>query len=163
MKVFMLKVRPNIVSEIAERDQDIWITMLPFIQAMYACGVEQIKYSDACLHKTQSFDTYTEESEILADSVAVESHATSVGLAYALYSLLIELSRATMSQLLIKEGLLEYITMLPWGLDEGWRTQCQWVQERVKKTKKLPVPSLSAIAKGKLARIDKEYSGQIIA
>ena len=160
MKVFLLKVGPDNVKQVEERIQDNWITMLPFLQAMYSYGVETVKYSDACLHKTQPYETFTEKNE-MSSTVAIEAHATSVSLAYVLFSLLIELSRANMTRLLIKQGLLEYITMLPWGLDKEWHTQCQWVHENVRKTNKLPVPSLSSIAKGKLARINKEYSGQI--
>lgn len=161
MRVFLLKVKPTIVRHIEERYQDNWISMLPFLQVLYACGVETVKYSDARLHKLQSSKTFAEKKE--TEAPPLESYAASVSLTYVLFSLMIELSRTNMVQLLIKEGLLEYITILPWGLDNGWHTQCLWVQEEVKKTKKLPVPSLSSIAKGKLARTNKEYSGLIAA
>ena len=141
--------------------------MRPFLDAAYTCGVEATKLSDACLEKTQSSGTFTEtesreqteDKEAL--SVDAKSAVSSLSLAYVLFALIVELLRPSNRKLVIEQGLLDYVVMLHWGMDSTWHSQCQWTQEEIRKTKKLPVPRLSSIAKGKLARTNKEYSGQL--
>ena len=145
--------------QLEERYQYNWITILPFLDAAYACGAESFKLSDTGLQKLQSSATFTENKE--SSIVGILSLATSVSLAYVLFALKVETTRSNNAQLLIKQGLLDYITMLHWGLDGEWLLQCQWIQEEVCKAKKLPLPRLSSISKGKLARTSKDHSGQI--
>ena len=161
MKQFLLKFKPSIVCQLEERYQYNWITMVPFVSAAYAYGVEMVKSSDARLKKAQSSATFTENDMPETTSSSACKESTSLSLAFALFALKVETSRSNNTQCLIKQGLLEYVAMLHWGMDDGWLDQCKWVQEEVSKAKKLPVPRLSSIAKGKLARTNQEYSGQI--
>ena len=162
MKYFLLQVKPSVVSQLEERHQYNWITILPFLEAAYMYGVETVKLTDACLKKTQPSATFSEVKEasfLLA--VNTKSLATTLSLAYILLALKIETVRSINIELLVKQGLLEYVTMLHWGLDNGWHNQCLWVQQQVSKINKLSVPRLSSIAKGRLARFHRQYSGQI--
>ena len=161
MKRFLLKFKPSTVCQLEERYQYNWITMLPFVSAAYACGVETVKFSDTRLKKTQSSTTFSEYDIPVTTASSACKESTSLSLAFVLFTLKVETSRSNNTRLLIKQGLLEYIAMLHWGVDDGWRDQCKWVQEEVSKAKKLPVPRLSSIAKGKLARTNLEHSGQI--
>ena len=161
MKQFLLQVKPTVVTQLNERYQYNWITMRPFVDAVYSFGVETAKLSDACLQKSQASATFTKKETL--PSVPVSSIATSLSIAYLLFALKVETGRTINTELLVRQGLLECVTMLDWGLDAGWQTQCQWVQEQVKKVcDKLPVPRLSQIARAKLAQTVKECSGQIM-
>lgn len=161
MKRFLLQVKPNIVCRLEERYQANWTTMIPFLEAAYTYGVEAMKLSDACVNKTQPSGTFTDQGTP-ASPVSTKPPVTSLSLAYVMFALLVEMSRPINTELLIKQGLLDYIVILHWGMDSGWHDHCQWVQKEVRKAKKLPVPRLSSIAKGKLARTNRDYSGQII-
>ena len=162
MRSFLLKVKPSVVCKLEERYQYNWITMIPFVNAAYTCGVEAVKLSDARLKKAQSSATFSEEKEISsAPQVDSSSLATTLSLAFVLFALKVETEGSNNTRLLIKQGFLDYVTTLHWGLDNGWHDQCQWVQEQVRRISKLPVPRLSSIARGKLARINRQYSGQI--
>jgi hypothetical protein len=155
MKQFLLQLKPATVTQLEERYQYNWITMRPFVDGFYSYGVETAKPSNSCLHKSQPSETCTEET-------TVSSLATSVSIAYLLFALKVETGRTINTELLVRQDLLEYVTMLDWGLDRGWLTQCLQLQEQVKKVcDKLPVPRLSQIARARLARSAKEYSGQI--
>ena len=161
MKSFLLQMNPDIVTELEERFQYNWITMRPFVDAVYSNGATTTKLSDIGLHKSKPSGTFTEEKQPLP-SAPISSVATTVSVAYLLFALKVETARTANAELLVNQGLLEYITMLHWGLDCGWQTQCRWVQEEVKKVSgKLPVPRLSLVAKVTLARTMKEHSGQI--
>ena len=161
MKRFLLKFKPSIVCQLEERYQYNWITMIPFVSASYAYGVETVKFSDARLKKTKSSATFTENDMPEATPSSACRESTSLSLTFVLFALKVETSRSNNTRLLIEQGLLEYIAMLHWGMDDGWLDQCKWVWEEVSKAKKPPVPRLSSIAKGKLARTNQECSGQI--
>ena len=163
MKGFLLQVKPIVVMQFEERHQYNWINMRPFVDAVYSCGVEKVKLSEACLQKSRPSAAFTEGERTLRPIPAL-SLATSVSVAYLLFALKVETARTGNTELLVHQGLLEWVTMLHWGLDPEWQTQCEWVQEQVKKVcGKFPVPRLSLIARAKLARTMKEYSGHITA
>ena len=132
------------------------------VEAAYTNGVETVKLTDACLKKTQPSATFSEEIEAsFSSTISTKSLATILSLAYILLALKIETTRSINVELLVKQNLLEYVTMLHWGLDSEWHNQCVWVQQQVSKSNKLSAPRLSTIAKGKLARFHRHYSGQI--
>lgn len=163
MKGFLLQVKPIAVVLLEEHYQYNWINMRPFVDAVYSYGVEKVKLSDACLQKSRPSAAFTKGERTLPP-VPASSLATSVSVAYLLFALKVETARTRNTELLVHQGLLECVTMLHWGLDPEWQTQCEWVQEQVKKVcGKFPVPRLSLIARAKLARSMKEYSGHIVA
>ena len=162
MKQFLLQFKPSVVTQLEERYQYNWITMRPFVDPLYSCSITTAKLSDTALQKSHCSETFTEERNALPTTPST-SLMTALSVAYLLFALKVETARKVNTELLVTQGFLEYITMLQWGLDDGWCTQCQWVQEEIRRAShsKLPVPRLSSIARAKLARTNMKYSGQI--
>ena len=79
---------------------------------------------------------------------------------YAIFALKVEMLRSHNRKLVIQQNLLDYIVMLPWGMNSGWQDRCQQVIALFRKDQKLPVPRLASIAKAKLARTSN--SGHIL-
>ena len=75
-----------------------------------------------------------------------------VGLRVALLALQAEMQRALLRELARKEGLVDYVVMLPWGVPPRWKDECSSVVRRFRSDSQLPVPRLCSIARAVLAR-----------
>ena len=161
MRHFLLQVKPSVVTQLEEHYQYNWITMYPFVDALYTCSTGAATPSNLFLEKSHSSATFTGGKDSLPSHPSL-SQCTALSVAYLLFALKVETAREVNAKLLVNQGLLEYITMLHWGLHDGWHAHCQWVHEEVRRVStKLPVPRLSSIARAKLARTYQEHSGQI--
>ena len=120
-------------------------------------GVEEVNYDEShFLKKDQS------ENEEVANKRSVSlAQLSCLCLMYTVFLLKVEMMRSHNRRLVIRQGLLDYIVMLPWGLGSVWHEHCKEIVVLFREDGKLPVPRLASIAKAKLARTNKQFSGHI--
>ena len=182
LKVVLSQVTASSVSQLEERFQYNWITVLPFLEPAYVSGAEALKYDETILNKTdeEAASVASNEGrgggggegggvgrgesgpEKQRSGVAARTPPTILSLCfmYAIFALKVEMLRSHNRKLVIQQNLLDYIVMLPWGMNSGWQDRCQQVIALFRKDQKLPVPRLASIAKAKLARTGN--SGHIL-
>jgi len=126
---FLSVAKAQEITNLEEKYTYNWITMLPFIEMLYTA------VSSDKLHRNAMVEL----------PAAGESQQWSV--CVAVVALEAEMGRKCNRELVVRQGLLDFIVCLPWGVP-----QCQNVVQLFAGDQKLPVPKLASIAKAKLAR-----------
>ena len=109
-----------------------WITVVPFMEMLYAPLVDQ--------------------TEDVTDGAPFVTLCRVWGLRVALLALQAEMQRALLRELARKEGLVDYVVMLPWGMPPRWKDECSSVVRRFRSDSQLPVLRQCSIARAVLAR-----------
>ena len=157
LRVVLSGCTANSVSQLEQRYQYNWITILPFLELAYTYGAEEVNYAESHFQKRdQSGD------EKVAKELSVSSTPLAcLCLMYTVFSLKVEMMRSHNRKLVVRQGLLDYIVMLPWGMGSVWQEHCKEIIVLFREDGKLPLPRLASIAKAKLARTSKLFSGDI--
>jgi hypothetical protein len=111
----------NSIAAAEEKLQCNWLTMVPFIDVfMVPAGHDQ----------------YVDISSITQTSLSI-----------MMFALTIEMSRKCNRELVIRQGLLDFIVSLPWSIPDRWRESSKSVVVAFQKdVRYLPVPKLYSIA-----------------
>ena len=133
-KVIVLMERICNTNPVAIRAYEIkdgleWETCMPFVNYLYSPVKESVKYSKSLFMKLHHLGT----------EVLLHALQTAVG-------------RNTRLKTIIREGLLDYIVVLPWHMPESSRGRARDLVQDVGKSIRIELPSLCSLAKAKLAK-----------
>ena len=120
---FLTVAKAQEITDLEEKYSYNWITMLPFIEMLYtpsSTAVGPPPRADDC-----------QQWSVCVAVVALEA----------------EMGRKCNREIMVRQGLLDFIVCLPWGVP-----QCQNIVQLFAGDGKLPVPKLASIAKAQLAR-----------
>ena len=132
---FASKATVEEITALEEHYQNNWVTVVPFLEMLYAPLLDKAVPSVSLTPK-----------ETLLHSCQLWS------IRVALIALRAEFERVLLRKLAVKQGLLDYIVCLPWGMHVRWWDDCFAVMQLFQRDGRLPVPCLSSIAKAALAR-----------
>ena len=130
MEVFVRTTQVGEIVTFEDRYQYNWISILPFVEMMF------VPLSDGM------------------GSLQGQHECEYISMRLIILSLQAEFGRKVNRDLAVKQGLLEYIVCMPWGIRSEWSDGCKQILKGFMEDRKsgLPVPRLSTIAKVKLAR-----------
>ena len=130
---FLSVARVQDITTLEEKYSYNWITILPFVEMLFA----------------PIFGCNTVDTSIEAPGIEDCQHWS---MCVALLALEVEMGRKINRELAVRQGLMDFMVCLPWGMPQKWQEGCEKVVQVFAADKKLLVPKLASIAKVKLAR-----------
>lgn len=134
------KVRGSrVIAAAEEKLQCNWISMVPFVDVFLTPAAHHYE----CIRST--IDSVQPDS---ADSVN-DTHGpiAEISLSAMMFALSVEMSRKCNRELVIQQGLLDFIVSLPWSIPDKWKDTSKGVVAVFQKDQNyLAVPKLSSIA-----------------
>ena len=115
----------TIIAGFEEEYSANWLTMMPFVETMYA----------------------TKFSNTSAENGSLEWYSSQI----AVFALEAELTRDRNRTLLQQQGLNDFVTCLPWICSPDWHEKLNRVVELLKRSRLYCVPKLQSITRAKLA------------
>lgn len=133
MNKFLSETQPEVIKTYEQEQDCLWATLLPYIKLFYVAESSQ----------NSQDKPFCEEME--------ELRRTSEKM--ILFFLHSKMSRKYCLVILIKEGLVDYVTALPWHVSVKSRLLAETVVSELSYHMKLQPPSLCSIVQAKLARM----------
>ena len=132
MNSFLSKTQPGVIKTYEQEQECVWATLLPYIKLFYLpeCSKRE------SLSSTQQMKELRQTSERVI-----------------LFFLHSKMSREYSHEILAKEGLVDYITSLPWHVSPESISLAEGVVSELSCHVKLQPPRLCSIVQAKLARM----------
>ena len=135
LRHFLSVARVQDITALEEKYSYNWITILPFVEMLFV--------------PIFGYDATPVDTIIEPPGIEGCQHWS---MCVALLALEAEMGRKCNRELVVHQGLMDFIVCLPWGVPQKWQEGCEKVVQLFAAGKKLPVPRLATIAKAKLAR-----------
>lgn len=128
MDQFLSEIQPSVIAKYEEDQMNAWSTLLPYIELFYSPYLHQYGISD--------------EPSLRQASVNM-----------ILFFLHSKFCRDYVCEILVKEGLLDYVVALPWNVEPEFEGPAKALVSELGSHVRLQTPSLCSIAKAKLAKM----------
>ena len=132
MNRFLSETYPEVIRTYEEEKECVWATLLPYIKLFYVPPSLRKDSDSSCPH----FRELVQASERMI-----------------LFFLHSKMSRRYSHDILVKEGLVDYVVSLPWHTSAGSRSMADAVVAELHSHVKLQPPKLCSIVQAKLARL----------
>ena len=124
----------SVIAAAEEKLQCNWITMVPFVDV----------FLTPTAHRCECNRSTTDSDHTINDS---HGPIAEMSLSAMMFALSVEMSRKCNRELVIQQGLLDFIVSLPWSIPEEWKDTSNGVVAIFQKDQHyLAVPKLSSIA-----------------
>lgn len=135
MNQFLSETHPSMITKYDEEQFCVWSTLLPYVKLFYLPACQ--------LHRTATIlNSYPNFRSL---------HHASVNM--SLFFLHSKVGRKYTCEILIKEGLLDYVIALPWYVDPEFQEQAKALVYELGSHVQLQPPRLCSIAQAKLAKM----------
>ena len=132
MNKFLSEKNPEVIRTYEEDKECVWATLLPYVKLFYVPRNARKDFVSSC----EQLQELTQVSEKII-----------------LFFLHSKMSREYARDILVKEGLMDYVTALPWHVSKESRTLAESVVSELHSHVKLQPPKLCSIVQAKLARL----------
>lgn len=131
MTDFLSEAKPDDIKQYEENQVCVWATLLPYVKLLYVPALTQ----------TVPHTQLSKLQETSQEIILLFLHS--------------KVTRAIHCEILVKEGLVDFITILPWYTNHksSFREKVDAVLFELNRHVPLQPPKLSSIAKGTLARM----------
>ena len=132
MSRFLSETQPEVITKYDEEQMCVWSTLLPYVKLFYLpehCTRAAVSQSHSTLRLR---------------------HTSTNMMLFFLHS---KVGRDSTCEILIKEGLLDYVTALPWYVDSESQERARALVYELGSHVRLQPPRLCSIAQAKLARL----------
>jgi hypothetical protein len=136
MNQFLSETHPSTITKYDEEQSCIWSTLLPYVKLFYEPDHQLLHCAATILNSYPNF-------RALLD--------TSINM--SLFFLHSKVGRKYTCEILIKEGLLDYVVALPWYVDPKFQERAKALVYELGSHIQLQPPRLCSIAQAKLAKI----------
>ena len=130
MEQFLSEVQPSVIAKYEEDQMNAWSTLLPYIELFYSPR-HHYRISD--------------------EPSLIELRRASVNM--ILFFLHSKFCRDYICEILVNEGLLDYVVALPWNVEPEFERPAKALVSELGSHVGLQTPSLCSIAKAKLAKM----------
>ena len=135
MNHFLSETHPSTITKYDEEQCCIWSTLLPYVKLFYLPD-HQLHHTAAILNSHPNFRA------LLCASVNI-----------SLFFLHSKVGRDYTCEILVKEGLLDYVIALPWYVDPEFQEQAKALVYELGSHVQLQPPRLCSIAQAKLTKM----------
>ena len=132
MEQFLSEVQPSVISKYEDEKKNAWSTMLPYVELFY-------------------LPDHHQKVALSSDPSLLKLHQASMNM--ILFFLHSKLGRDYICKILVKEGLLDYVVVLPWYVDSKYEEAAKALVIELGSHVRLQPPGLCSIAKAKLAKM----------
>ena len=133
MNSFLSKTQPEVIKTYEQEHEYIWATLLPYVKLFYL--------PNECSKKEAgSYNQQMQELRQTSERVIL----------FFLHS---KMSQEYCHEILANEGLVDYVTLMPWHVSSGSRSLAEGVISELSCHMKLQPPRLCSIVQAKLARM----------
>lgn len=136
MNQFLSETHPSTITKYDEEQSCIWSTLLPYVKLFY-------QPDHQLLHRTAIISNSYPNFRALLDA----------SINMSLFFLHSKVGRKCTCDILVKEGLLDYVIALPWYVDPEFQERARALVYKLGSHVRLQPPRLCSIAQAKLAKI----------
>lgn len=169
MNEFLVETQPEVIKTYEQDHECVWATLLPYVRLFYLPenSMTMLSQDNMSNQKMEEPHRITGKSTVSSETVydnssnktlmwnneqkMEELQQTSERM--ILFFLHSKMSRQYSCDILMKEGLVDYITALPWHVSAESRTLAKTVVSELSGHMTLQPPKLCSIVQAKLARI----------
>ena len=133
MNRFLSETRPEVIRIYEQEQECVWATLLPYVKLFYIP------------HPLQNLEAVVSDRKIQKLQCSSER--------MVLFFLHSKMSRQYSCEILVKEGLVDYVTALPWHVSVESKESAESVVSELGCHMKLEPPRLCSIVQAKLAKM----------
>ena len=134
MNQFLTETHPSVITKYDEEQSCVWSTLLPYVKLFYLPESQH--------HTTMILNSHPNFRTLL--------HASVNMILFFLHS---KVGRDYTCEILVKEGLLDYVIALPWYVESEFQERAKALVYELGSHVRLQPPRLCSIAQAKLARM----------